>query len=183
MTTPPPSLAPAADAPLWQGRPAARAQLPTYLALLAGALLATVGLVFLARASDAPAGERSLATLLPWLIALAWVIALAAALATYLGSRTIRYTLSEERLRVTTGLLSTTTQELELRRVRDTVVVRPLLLRLLGVGHVTLLSADATTPRVTLQAVPDPEALQTTIRGLVDQHYRQRGGVREIDVL
>ena len=86
-----------------------------------------------------------------------------------------------ERLRVTTGLLSTTTQEIELRRVRDTVVMQPLSLRVLGLGHVVLLSADASTPRVTLSAVPQPVQLQSTIRELVQQAYR-RSGVREFDV-
>lgn len=175
------------EAVVWQGTPSARADLPSYLALGAGALLATVGLVFLGRASagDVGAGdvgERSLGSLVPWLVALVWAVCLGAALATYLRSRAVRYTLTEERLRVTTGLLSTTTNELELRRVRDTVVVEPFTLRLLGLGHVTLITADASTPRVTLRAVPAPQPLQSTIRTLVQRAYG-RGGVREIDVL
>jgi uncharacterized membrane protein YdbT with pleckstrin-like domain len=166
---------------VWQGHPSPRAQLPTYVALALGTVVVVAGLVFLGRAGGTGAGDRSLAPLVPWLVALALLGAAAVALATYLRSRSTRYTLTAERLRVTTGLLSTTTQELELRRVRDTVVVQPLSLRVLGLGHVTLISADASTPRVSLLAVPEPEALQSTIRSLVQDSSR-RGGVREVDV-
>jgi uncharacterized membrane protein YdbT with pleckstrin-like domain len=167
---------------VWRGTPSALAQAPTYVALLLGLLVATAGLVFLGRAGGTGAGGRSLGPIVPWLVALAWVGAGAVALSVYLQSRSTRYTLTAQRLRVTTGLLSTTTQELELRRVRDTVVVQPLFQRLLGLGHVMLISADASTPRVTLRSVADPGGLQSTIRSHVQQAYA-RGGVREIDVL
>jgi len=166
---------------VWQGNPSARAELPTYVALLLGALVASAALVFLGRASETDGGGRSLGPLVPWLVAFAWLVCAAAALGLYLRSRATRYELTSERLRVTTGLLSTTTQEIELRRVRDTVVVQPFLLRMLGLGHVVLISADASTPRVTLSAVPEPTQLQSTIRELVHQAYRG-GGVRELDV-
>ena len=167
---------------VWQGTPSARAELPSYLALILGAVVATVGLVILGRADDAGDGGRSLADLVPWLVTLVWLVCLGAAVGLYVRSRATRYVLTEERLRVTTGLLSTTTQELELRRVRDTVVVQPFMLRMLGLGHVTLVTADASTPRATLRAVHDPLGLQTQIRSFVQRAYRG-GGVREIDVL
>jgi uncharacterized membrane protein YdbT with pleckstrin-like domain len=178
MTTPPSDSEPV----VWQGTPSPRADLPSHAALLLGAGLATAGLVFLGRAGDGGGSGRSLSDLVPWLVALVWVVCLGAVLALYLRSRATRYTLTAERLRVTTGLLSTTTQEVELRRVRDTVVVQPFLLRMLGLGHVTLMSADASTPRTTLRSVPDPQGLQSTIRSFVQGAYRA-GGVREIDVL
>ena len=182
MTSPPVTPPPESEPVVWRGTPSARADLPSYVALLLGAVVATAGLVFLARAGDNGGGERTLGDLVPWLVAFVWVACLGAALALYLRSRATRYTLTAERLRVTTGLLSTTTQEIELRRVRDTVVVQPFLLRLLGLGHVTLMSADASTPRATLKSVPDPQALQSTIRSFVQGAYRD-GRVREIDVL
>jgi uncharacterized membrane protein YdbT with pleckstrin-like domain len=176
-----PTLPPDTEPVVWQGTPSARADSLTYAALLVGALGATAALLFLGSASEAGSG-RSLAALVPWLVTLVWLLGLGAALGSYVRSRSTRYTLTSQRLRVTTGLLSTTTHELELRRVRDTVVVQPLFLRMLGLGHVTLLSADASTPRETLRAVPDPQALQSTIRSLVQASYRS-GAVREIDVL
>jgi uncharacterized membrane protein YdbT with pleckstrin-like domain len=166
---------------VWRGHPSPRADLPTYVALLLGAVLGTAGLVFLGRAESARDGARGLSELVPWLVALVWLVSAGAALACYLRSRATRYTLTAERLRVTTGLLSTTTQELELRRVRDTVVVQPFFLRLVGLGHLVLLSADASTPRTTLRAVPDPQSLQTTVRSFVQRGYRS-GAVREVDV-
>ena len=177
MTAPPPP----SDPVVWRGNPSPRAQLPTFAALLLGAIVATAAIVFLGRESDAGDGDRSLGPLVPWLVAFAWLVCAAAALGVYLRSRSTRYALTTERLRVTTGLLSTTTQEMELRRVRDTVVLQPLFLRMMGLGHVALVSADASTPRVTLAAVPAPEQLQSTIRELVHQAYRG-GAARELDV-
>lgn len=174
------------DTNVWEGRPSPLAQLPSYVALLVGAIVATAGILFLARASGtgggADGGTRSLETVAPWLVVLAWLGCGAAALAVFLKSRSTRYVLTSERLRVITGLLSTTTQEIELRRVRDTIVVQPFFLRLVGLGHVTLMSADSSTPRATIRAVPDPATLQSKIRSFVQESYR-RGGVREIDVL
>ena len=177
MSTPPL----ASDATVWTGAPSARAELPTYLALLLGGIVATAAFIALGDASDTGRNERSLNTLVPWLVTATWLVCAGAAVGVLVRSRSRRYELTTERLRVTTGLLSTTTQEIELRRVRDTVVVQPFFLRMMGLGNVTLLSADSSTPRVTLDAVPDPTRLQSTVRELVQQAYR-RSGVREFDV-
>jgi uncharacterized membrane protein YdbT with pleckstrin-like domain len=177
MTTPPL----ASDATVWSGAPSARAELPSYLALLLGGIAATAAFVFLGDADQAGRSGRSLGALVPWLVTATWLVCAGAAAAILVQSRSKRYELTTQRLRVTTGLLSTTTQEIELRRVRDTVVVQPFFLRMMGLGHVTLLSADSSTPRVTLDAVPDPTRLQSTIRELVQEAYR-RGAVREFDI-
>jgi uncharacterized membrane protein YdbT with pleckstrin-like domain len=173
----------APESTVWQGTPAVLADLPSYVALVLGALVLTVGFVALGNAMPEPAvGERDPARIVPWVIAAVWVGCALAALAFYARSRSTRYLLTTQRLRITTGLLSTTTEDIELRRVRDTSVVRPFLLRLLGLGHVVLVSADPSSPRVELRAVRDPDARQSQIRELVQGLYL-RHGVREIDVM
>ncbi|NJL32090.1 MAG: PH domain-containing protein [Phycisphaerales bacterium] len=52
------------------------------------------------------------------------------------GLKTTHYQLSSERLRSYHGILLRHVDELELYRVRDTAVVEPIVLRLLGCGHV-----------------------------------------------
>ena len=59
------------------------------------------------------------ASVYPWIIVAIWVLCGIGALVTYLKMSTTKYVLTTERLRVTTGMLSTVTQDLELRRVRD----------------------------------------------------------------
>lgn len=91
------------------------------------------------------------------------------------------YELSSERLHVTTGIFSRVTNSLELYRVRDISVYRPLLLRLSGLGTVVLETTDETTPRLAVEAVRDPFALRDQIRTHVER-CRLAKGVRQLDV-
>jgi uncharacterized membrane protein YdbT with pleckstrin-like domain len=171
------------ESTVWRGTPAPLAELPTYVLLALGALVLTVGLVILRNGMPEPAvGERGLGDVVPWLIAGVWLVCAVAALGLYVRSRATRYQLTTERLRITVGLLSTVTEEIELRRVRDLSIVKPFLLRILGLGHVVLTTVDPSAPRVEIQAVRDPDGLQSTIRGLVQKLY-VRHGVREVDVM
>ena len=167
---------------VWQGRPSGLVDLPFYLVLLGGALLATLGLLaLLPAASPGPDATRD-ARVFSWAIAGVWVACVALALGRWVTRRSTRYVLTSERLRITTGVLSTTTDDVELRRVRDSGVVRPFFLRLVGLGDVRITSADPSHPRVMLHAVRDPDKLQETVRHLVEGLIR-RHGVREIDVM
>ncbi len=168
---------------VWQGRPSALSDLPYHLLLVGGGVLATMGLLFILPTSSASVAERDMtARLFQWIIAGVWVLVVFLVLVRYIARRATRYLLTSERLRVTTGILSTTTEDLELRRVRDTGVSRPFLLRIMGLGDVRILSADPSHPRITLHAVRDPNVLQGTIRKLVERLIRKHG-VREIDVM
>ena len=168
---------------VWQGTPSALVDLPYHLLLVTGAVLATLGLLFILPASTDSVAERdTTARMFQWVIAGVWVLVVLLMLGRSLARRATKYVLTTERLRVTTGFFSTTTEDLELRRVRDTGVSRPFLLRLVGLGDVRILSADQSHPRVTLHAVRDPDALQGNIRALVESLIR-RHGVREIDVM
>ena len=169
---------------VWRGHPSQLLNLPTYLLLAVGAGAATwllfAGRGTMMRGVSVETGGAALRAF-PWVVAGVWILAALAALAVALRSASTRYELTTERLRVTDGLLSTTTEELELRRVRDFVVARSLVERMTGLGEVRLTTADSTAPRVTLRGIRDPHAMQGKIRGLV-QTLIQRYGVREIDV-
>ena len=90
------------------------------------------------------------------------------------------YSLSDQRLLETTGLLSRQTEELELYRVKDISVEKPWLQRLFGRGRVVLRTSDRSTPQVVLNAVEKPAAVARVIRSCVE-HCRVAKGVREID--
>ena len=136
---------------VWQGTPSQWTNLGTYLAC---ALLAA-GILYAKFTYTGQGSEYLLAALaLPAL----W------ALARWIGTRTHRYEITSERIKVTTGLLSRRTSELELYRIRDYSVVEPFWLRLVGCGDIILVSADRTTPQIVLHAVPHAATLKDQIR-------------------
>lgn len=90
------------------------------------------------------------------------------------------YELSSQRLRITTGIFSKRTDDMELYRVKDITLVQPFFMRLFGLGNVVLDTSDRTTPVVTLHAVRESKALIDEIREAVEV-MRQEKHVREVD--
>ncbi len=97
------------------------------------------------------------------------------------ATRTTVYVLTSQRLRILSGILTRRLDELELYRVKDYVLEQPLLLRLVGLGNLTLVTSDATTPTVTLRAIGGVEEVRELLRNAV-QRERDRKRVRELDV-
>jgi len=91
------------------------------------------------------------------------------------------YELTTQRLRIRTGILSRKVDELELFRVRDYSIEQPFLLRLVGLGNLTMVTSDATTPTVAMRAIPAVEAVREKLRTAV-QNERDRKRVRQLDV-
>ncbi len=109
------------------------------------------------------------------------VVPAAVAVWRYLEQISIHYSLTNERLKVRTGVLSKRQEELELYRVKDTSLEIPFFLRLFGLAHVVLYSSDASHSVMRLRAIPDAERVRDQIRGLVEKR-REAKGVRELDV-
>jgi uncharacterized membrane protein YdbT with pleckstrin-like domain len=167
---------------VWQGSPSQVVNLPVYIMLGIGVIVATVALLFL-RSGTMPAATDDISArqVYPWVIVAIWLLCGIGALTTYLKVSTTKYVLTSERLRVTTGILSTITEDLELRRVRDSIILRPFWARLAGLGDVQILSADASTPRVVLHAIRDPDGVQTKIRSIVQTQW-QKFNVRQMEI-
>jgi len=96
-------------------------------------------------------------------------------------SHAIRWELTTERLRIVRGLLSRSTEEIELTRVRDVSYEQSLAQRALGIGTVTVVATDADTPRLLLHDVEEPERVKELIRQAV-REQRQRLRVRQLEV-
>lgn len=103
------------------------------------------------------------------------------AIGRWIATRCERYEVTSERIKITTGLLSRRTNELELYRVRDYSVVESFWLRLVGCGNVVLVTADRTTPHTVLRAVPGAAGLKDQIR-VHTERMRQRRGVRDLEI-
>jgi uncharacterized membrane protein YdbT with pleckstrin-like domain len=108
------------------------------------------------------------------------VIPLFVALYYWLKVRCHSYELTTERLRESQGILSRTTHELELYRVKDTVLIEPFYLRIFGLGNVELRTSDLTTPDMVLRAVRDGADVRNELRKHVEK-MRERKRVAEID--
>ena len=79
----------------------------------------------------------------------------------------VRYRLTNHRLFTQRGLLSRVHDEIELIRVDDVSVRQNLVQRLFGVGTVTVLSTDASNPRLEIAGVLRPLELKELIRAQV----------------
>ncbi len=130
--------------------------------------------------SDSPSwvvGMRAfvLGALFFWL-----VVPLFYAIWKWLEIRFFRYELSTERLRVTRGVFSRHTDELELYRVKDIQRFEPFMYRMFGAGNLILHTSDRSTPVLLMEGITNLDEVHEHIRSLVES-LRGIKGVREID--
>lgn len=85
-----------------------------------------------------------------------------------------RYSLSEDRLFTSVGLLNLKDDEVLLYRVRDIDTSRSLWQRIFGVGTVTVMSSDKSMPNLVLKNIKDPVFVKELIHKQVEQAKIQR---------
>lgn len=95
--------------------------------------------------------------------------------------RCTQLTLTNQRLKLRSGVFSRKTNELELYRIKDTSLDEPFILRLVSLGNIEIVSSDRTHPRFLIPAVKHAETLREHIRHTVEQ-LRSTKGVREMDM-
>jgi uncharacterized membrane protein YdbT with pleckstrin-like domain len=152
---------------VWRGTPSQWTNFAAYFfsLLLAAGVVAAYVLV----------SPRQPLILLGLIVPVLWM------LTRWIATKCHRYEVTSERIKVTTGLLSRHTSELELYRVRDYSVVEPFWLRMVGVGNIVLTTADRTTPQIVLHAVPSAASLKDQIRTHTER-MRQRRSVRDLEI-
>ena len=92
-----------------------------------------------------------------------------------------RYSLSEDRLFISQGLLNIKDDEVLLYRVRDIDTSRSLWQRLFGVGTVTVMSSDKTMPNLVLKNIKNPVETKELIHTQVEEmKIRRRVRLGEI---
>ena len=109
------------------------------------------------------------------------VIPVIAALVQFLKVRTTRIDVTSERITTTVGIFSRRKWDMELYRVKDTMLHEPFLLRLVRRANIQIISSDRSSPSITLPALPNAEWLRQQIRGNVER-LRLKRGVREMDM-
>ncbi len=96
-------------------------------------------------------------------------------------SRATRYRVTDQRIVVETGILSRRLDQVDLYRIHDYVVERPLGQRLMGTGNLVLSTQDRSTPAIKLMRLStDVVALYERLRTATENEKRKRG-VRVLD--
>lgn len=100
----------------------------------------------------------------------------------WIRSRGTTYRITTQRIVVERGIFSKRMEQIDLYRVVDYVVERPLGQRMMGTGNVVLEAMDKTTPELRIMDVrTDVVALYERLRYATEAEKRRRG-VRLVDV-
>lgn len=98
-------------------------------------------------------------------------------------SRSKRYRLTTRRVVVETGVLGKRMEQVDLYRVSDYTVERPIGQRLLGTGNLILRTLDRTSPVVEIRRIrADVVNLYERIRAATELEKSRRGGIRVMEV-
>lgn len=133
------------------------------------ATLAAAGIVVLAITTDNS------------LILLALLLPLGYAGWKWLLVASTKLTLTDQRLIVTKGVFTKTTNETELYRVRDTSIEEPFFYRMFGVGNVIIFSTDEAEGQLHFNAYSKPHWIKDQIRNNAEAcRQRKRWGADNV---
>ncbi len=85
----------------------------------------------------------------------------------------VRYKITNQRIIITHGLLTTTQTEIEMRNVKDVKVHQSMGEKMVKVGDITVVSSDVTDGTVVLNNIKDPISVKELIRQAFNEE-RQR---------
>ncbi len=103
-----------------------------------------------------------------WFVACVLLLPIPWAFWRWLQTRNTTITLTDQRLKFTRGIVTRSTEDLELYRVRDSHFEQNMLERLVGLGQVVLYTTDETSPEIRLNFIRDAEAVREKVRTLVE---------------
>jgi uncharacterized membrane protein YdbT with pleckstrin-like domain len=185
------ALAPGVAAPtgpereLWQGSPSATAMTGAILGGTLFSLAVIVGtyLVYGPALTALTRTSRDLARLVAQneaglrLAAIAFVVTVVGLRLFKLSWRVAvlkshHYRITDQRIVIESGVLSRQIEEIDMRNVEDLLYRQSLLERLLGVGDITIVSADRTAGRMRLVGLEKPRELRELIRTTAYQATR-----------
>lgn len=115
----------------------------------------------------------------PWWVTLIFILVGAGIAALpYLMVKTVRYRITNYRIDFERGILTKAIDTLELWHVDDISFRQSLIARMLRVGTITVVSGDATTPRLELHGLPNARTLFEQLKQRVIAVKRQRGVIK-----
>jgi uncharacterized membrane protein YdbT with pleckstrin-like domain len=96
-----------------------------------------------------------------------------------MGERSNKYVLTTERLRVDSGVMRKKAESLDLWRIKDVSVKKSMTQRTRKCGDVEIVSADASTPKVTLAWIQNPDEVAEQIRMAVRESRKRHRTVTQ----
>lgn len=109
------------------------------------------------------------------------IIGIPVALWKHLVLKNTRIILTNQRLKIRSGVFNKQTEEIELYRVKDWTFRQPFLQRVLGFGEVLVVSSDRTAPEVAYSWLKDGAAFAENLRTAVES-VRDRKRVRSLEM-
>lgn len=122
------------------------------------------------------AGIFVLAVLFCWL-----VLPVLYAAYRYMATAFHVYELTDQRLLIRSGIVVKQVESVELYRVKDLAISGSLIQSMFGRGQIILVATDTTAPKLTINAVRNPEVVSRLIREAVEK-CRVDKGVRALDI-
>ena len=98
----------------------------------------------------------------------------------FLVLHTHTYELTTQRLRITWGVINQNIDEIELYRVKDTIVLRTWWMRLTGLSSIFMETSDRSMPTLEIPALKNGVEMRETLRKQVEIQ-REKKRVREMD--
>ena len=100
-----------------------------------------------------------------WIVIAAIVVwQLGAILFAFARIKSTLYTVTNQRVMIETGLTTKKVEDIDLRYIDDTQFDQSFVNRMLGIGNVTIVSSDRSSPNYTLRGIPDPRGVRELIR-------------------
>ncbi|MBX3380771.1 MAG: PH domain-containing protein [Phycisphaeraceae bacterium] len=116
-----------------------------------------------------------------WFASCLLIIPIPIAIWKFVELRNTAFSLSTQRIKLESGVLSKLYDQVELYRVKDAILTRTLIQRMLGLGTIKMITSDPTQPELTFPSIEDADHVRELIRQHVERMRRLRG-VRELDV-
>jgi membrane protein YdbS with pleckstrin-like domain len=155
---------PVAEETLWRGNPSAMKLIGRIVGIVL--ILIIVPLIFHYAARATPDFERSenIRKIGWWITGLLVLVEAVRFFVALAHLRSTLYTITNQRVMIEKGLVTKSLSEIDLRYIDDTQFTQGVFDRMLGVGNVTIISSDKSTPVYVLQGVRDPRNLREMIR-------------------
>ncbi len=159
-----PAAAAAPEQTLWHGTPSSTLLAGHVLAILL--VLVAIPLLSYFFGSTMPDEDRAASMIRFGWIATAIIITIQLIVLTvaWIRLRATSYTVTNQRVLIEQGVFTKTVDEIDLRYVDDSQFQQTLVDRILGIGNVTLISSDKTSPRYMLRSVKDPRGVRELVR-------------------
>ncbi len=173
-----PAPQPVSEQVLWEGSPSQWQNVGFYLLML---LLALVIVPILWLWKSSPSHPQNSGLYL--MIFAGWMILpLTFFIARWVETRSRRMTISNQRLRLRTGVFNRKTEDLELYRVKDLSLEEPFWDRMVGMSNIRVYSTDISTSFIELRGLKNGASIYEQLRAAVEaRRASRRVGITELE--